>query len=162
MIAKAFKQPTKPKGFEMPAGNETRAVKQMKEEIAKAKAKRSKAVNKPVDNKPTFTTLEVVHGEASHTQPGGASYTTSEVVRNTEEHSIDKVKSKVRDKVNNKPNVLNNLELIDYDKLIDVGMQPEEVERSVEFLLPLFAAEGIKPTSRVLHEAILQMHKDAR
>jgi hypothetical protein len=105
--------------------------------------------------------------EGSHSQPQGSplttSLTTSEVVRTPKEHIVDKelkVLSKERVKELNRD--LHNLEVSDFDSLIDSGMKPEEVEDALATLLPLFAAEGLKPSSRVLTDSIRQLHRDAR
>lgn len=158
LISQALKQPPK-KERTMPTEGQTRTVKKMKEEIQQTKAKRSKSVDKPVDNQPTIHNSQVVNAEALHSQPNH----NLEVVQNTREHIVDK-ELKVTDKqVMNKLNtVLNNLEVKDFDELIDAGMKPEEVEDALATLLPLFAAEGLKPSSRVLADSIRQLHRDAR
>lgn len=166
LISQALKQQPK-KEYAMPAKGETRAVRQVKEAMQKAQSKRTKAVDNTVDNSPPFTTPEVVHEEALHSQPESApfttSFTTSEVVRSPEEHIREEnIKSNLRDKVNNKSNVLYNLEVSDFDFLIDSKMTPEQVEEYAGTLLPLFQAEGLTPSSKVLADSILQMHRDAR
>lgn len=164
LIAKALKQPTKPKGYDMPKQGDTRAVREVKEAMAKAKAKRSPAVEKPVEDKAHIGNRAVSNEEQSavsnedlHRQPIGH----SGVSNNTRRTHIDKVKDKNKEEINNKPNVLGNLEVQDFDFLIDNGMKPEQVEEAIGTLLPLFQAEGIKPTSRVLADSILQLHRDA-
>jgi hypothetical protein len=57
---------------------------------------------------------------------------------------------------------LHNLEVSDFDFLIDNKMKPEQVEDALTTLLPLFAAEGLTPSSRVLADSILQLHRDTR
>lgn len=166
LISQALKQPPK-KEYSMPAKGDTRAVREVKEAMAKTRAKRSTSVDKAVNKDSTLTTPEVVHVEASHSQPQGSplttSITTSEVVGTPKEHIVDK-ELKVTDKqVMNKLNtVLHNLEVKDFDELIDAGMKPEQVEDALATLLPLFAAEGLKPSSRVLADSIRQLHRDAR
>ena len=166
LISQALKQPPK-KEYSMPAKGQTRTVQKMQEEIAKAKGKRSQTVDNKVDNSPPFTTPEVVHEESLHSQPESApfttSFTTSEVVRTPKEHIREEyIKSNLRDKVINKPNVLYNLEVSDFDFLIDSKMTPEQIEEYASTLLPLFQAEGLTPSSKVLADSILQMHRDAR
>lgn len=164
LIAKALKQPTKPKGYEMPKQGDTRAVREVKEAMAKAKAKRSKAVENLSTTESSFTTPEVVHESSQKQPPFTTSFTTSEVVHNTKNIDIDKdvKESKVKDNLNNKKTVLHNLDVSDFDFLIDHGMKPEQVEECAGVLLPLFQAEGITPSSRVLTDSILQLHRDAR
>jgi hypothetical protein len=41
-------------------------------------------------------------------------------------------------------------------------MKPEQIEEALATLLPLFAAEGLTPTSKVLTDSILQLHRDTR
>jgi DNA-binding transcriptional ArsR family regulator len=166
LISKALKQPTKPKGYEMPKQGDTRAVREVKEAMAKAKAKRSKTVDNHVEDKATIGNRTVsneasseVSNDSLHRQPIGH----SGVSYNTREHSIDKdIKVKDKEKIKDKPNVLRNLEVSDFDLLIDAGMKPEQVEDCAKTLLPLFAAEGLNPTSRVLADSILQLYRDAR
>ena len=158
LISKALKQPTKPKGYAMPADNQTRTVKAMKEEIAKTQSKRRKAVDKQVDNSATIGHSSVSNGEALHRQPIGH----SGVSLNTEEHIREESIGIGKHKAFNKPNVLSNLDVSDFDFLIDSGLKPEQVEEYAGHLLPLFAAEGLNPSSRVLADSILQLHRDAR
>jgi predicted transcriptional regulator len=165
LISQALKQPPK-KEYSMPAKGDTRAVREVKEAMQKTRAKRSSPVNKDVDKSSTLTTSEVVHEERSHSQPQGSPLTTllttSEVVGTPKEHIVKESIGIGLDKVNKLNTSLNNLEVKDFDSLIDSGMKPEEVEDALATLLPLFAAEGLKPTSRVLTDSILQLHRDAR
>jgi predicted transcriptional regulator len=165
LISQALKQPPK-KEYQMPAKGDTRAVREVKEAMQKTRAKRSSPVNKDVDKSSTLTTSEVVHEEPLHSQPQGSplttSLTTSEVVGTPKEHIVKESIGIGLDKVNKLNTSLNNLEVSDFDSLIDGGMKPEEVEDALATLLPLFAAEGLKPTSAVLTDSILQLHRDAR
>jgi predicted transcriptional regulator len=165
LISQALKQPPK-KEYSMPAKGDTRAVREVKEAMQKTRAKRSSPVEKTVDNTSTLTTSEVVHEEPPHSQPQGSPLTTllttSEVVGTPKEHIVKESIGIGLDKVNKLNTSLNNLEVSDFDSLIDSGMKPEEVEDALATLLPLFAAEGLKPTSAVLTDSILQLHRDAR
>jgi Mn-dependent DtxR family transcriptional regulator len=166
LISQALKQPTKPKGYAMPAKGETRAVREVKEAMQKAQSKRSKSVEKTVDNHQSIGNRAVsnesspeVSNESLHRQPIGH----SGVSLNSEEHIVDKeLKVMSKERVNKLNRVLGNLEVKDFDFLIDAGMKPEQVEDALDTLLPLFAAEGLKPASRVLTDSILQLHRDAR
>ena len=60
----------------------------------------------------------------------------------------------VKDKV-----VLHNLEL---SELIAAGLTQAQIEAHLKVLLPLFEAEGLSPSSRVLADSILQYHRDGR
>lgn len=157
-IAQVLKTPPK-RTHTMPKQGDTRAVREIKEANKKALAKRTKeqsnhnpqvvneegpqVVNAPVDN-------------SSHSQPGGCAIHNPEVVQNTERTPIDKVKDKNINKLNI---VLNNQELFE---LIETGLTESEIAEDLDILLPLFQAEGISPSSRVLADSILQLHRDAR
>lgn len=165
LISKALKQPTKPKGYDMPATGQTRTVKAMKDEIAKTKAKRSTPVDKQVDNSSPIgnppvsneASPEVSNG-AIHRQPTG----NSTVSHNTREHIREESKGiEVKAKSINQ-SVLGQLDVSDFDFLIEAKMTPEQIEQHASFLLPLFQAEGLTPSSRVLADSILQLHRDAR
>ena len=166
LISKALKQPTKPKGYDMPATGQTRTVKAMKDEIAKTKAKRSTPVDKQVDNSSPIGNPPVSNEEqtamsngALHRQPTG----NSTVSYNTREHIVDKELKgiEVKGKSINQ-SVLGQLDVSDFDFLIEAKMTPEQIEQHASFLLPLFQAEGLTPSSRVLADSILQLHRDAR
>jgi biotin operon repressor len=157
MIAKAFKQPTH-KERTMPKTGDTPLVKKMKDEIQKTKAKQSKTVDKSVDNLPANHNSQVVNEEAVQLQPNH----NSGVVYNSEEHIKDSIKViKVKEslnELNNLKTVMNNREV---KELIDNGMTVEQVRDAEELIAPLFAAEGIAPSSNVMMQAIMQMHRDA-
>lgn len=165
LISQALKQPPK-KEYSMPAKGDTRAVKQVKEAMAKTRAKRSSPVEKTVDKSSTLTTSEVVHEEPLHSQPTGSplttSLTTSEVVGTPKEHIVKESIGIGLDKVNKLNTSLNNLDVSDFDLLIDSGMKPEQIADSLDTLLPLYRAEGIEPTSAVLADGIRQLQADAR
>lgn len=163
LIKQALQQPTK-KEYSMPAKGQTRTVQKMQEDIAKAKSKRSKAVEKTVDNNTHIGNRTVsnesnpeVSNEGLHRQSIGH----SGVSYNSGEHIVEKSIGIGKDKVNNKHSVLGNLEVQDFDLLIDSGLKPEQVEAYANELLPLFAAEGLTPSSRVLADSIRQLHRDA-
>jgi biotin operon repressor len=166
LIAKALKNPNPKQERTMPKSGETRAVREVKEAMAKAKAKRSTTVEKTVDNRsihnsqvvqlkdqsePSIHNLEVV---ANH---------NLEVVLNTGiEHRDKELKISNKERVNELNTVLHNLEVSDFDLLIDSGLKPEQIEDALATLLPLFAAEGLTPTSAVLTDSVLQLSRDAR
>ena len=164
LISQALKQPPK-KERTMPSEGQTRTVKKMKEEIQQTKAKRSKSVEKTVDNHVSIGNRTVsnesipeVSNEGLHRQPIGH----SGVSYNSEELYIRESIGIGLDKVNNKSNVLRHLEVSDFDFLIDSKMKPKQIEEALATLLPLFAAEGLNPTSKVLTDSILQLHRDTR
>jgi biotin operon repressor len=161
LISQALKQPTKPKGYAMPAKGETRAVREVKEAMQKTQAKRSKSVEKTVDNHQSIGHPPVsnesspeVSNESLHRQPIGH----SSVSYNSEEHYKESIKSnEYKDSLKN--TVIGNQEI---KMLIDNGMTVEQVREAEELIAPLFAAEGLTPSSAVMSQAILQMHRDAR
>lgn len=159
LIKQALQQPTK-KEYSMPTKGQTRTVQKMQEDIAKAKGKHSKAVEKTVDN----SNKTGHHTVSSKSSIGHSTVSYVETVQcpiTRQEHSIDIDKVKVKDKVNNKHSVLGNLEVQDFDLLIDSGLKPEQIENYASELLPLFAAEGLTPSSHVLADSIRQLHRDA-
>jgi hypothetical protein len=157
MIAKAFKQPTH-KERTMPKTGDTPLVKKMKDEIAKTKTRQSKTVDKSVDNLPANHNSQVVNEGAVQLQPNH----NLEVVHNSEEHIKDSIKViKVKEslnELNNLKTVMNNQQV---KELIDNGMTVEQVREAEELIAPLFAAEGLTPSSAVMCQAIMQMHRDA-
>lgn len=167
LVAKALKQPPKPKEYSMPKTGQTRTVQIMHEQIRQTKAKRSQSVNKPV-NKPVDDKATIGHptvsnesspevsNEGLHRQPIGHPGVSQNTERTHKDRDI-KVNDKNKDKV-----VLRNLNVEDFDSLIDSRMTPEQIEDALETLLPLFQAEGLNPSSRVLADAVLQLHRDAR
>ena len=154
MIAKAFKQPTH-KERTMPKTGDTPLVKKMKDEIAKTKTKQSKTVDKSVDNLPANHNPQVVNEEAVQLQPNH----NLEVVHNSEEHTKRGLKEVIyKESLKNLNTVMNNQEV---KELLDSGMTVEQVREAEDLIAPLFAAEGIAPSSAVMAQAIMQMHRDA-
>jgi antitoxin component of MazEF toxin-antitoxin module len=145
----------------MPAKGETRAVREVKEAMQKTQAKRSKSVEKTVDNHQSIghppvsnETVAEVSNESLHRQPIGH----SSVSYNSEEHYKESIKSnEYKDSLKN--TVIGNQEI---KMLIENGMTIEQVREAEELIAPLFAAEGLTPSSAVMSQAILQMHRDAR
>lgn len=168
MLVNALRNPNPKKEYAMPKQGETRAVREVKEAMAKAKAKRSKPVDKPVEQNAPMDTqecpIDMQSGVSSKASIGHrtVSYVdTQECPITRIEHYKESIKdSLIEDKSINK-SVLGNLDVQDFDQLIDAGMKPEQVEDAAQTLLPLFAAEGLKPSSRVLADSILQLHRDA-
>jgi DNA-binding MarR family transcriptional regulator len=155
LVAGALKQPKKPKEYTMPKTGETRAVRQVKEAMAKAQSKRAQAV----DKSPTIHNPQVVNEGGLHSQPNH----NLQVVQNSKEHYKREVISKVLKEDLNTGciEVMDNLEVVDSQRMRDAGMTPEQVRECLDILNPLFAAEGLKPSSRVLTDAILQLHRTA-
>jgi len=145
LIAQAFKTPPTERKT-MPKTGETRTVKAIREANNKAKAKR------------TYTTPEVVHEEAvihsSHTQPESPPYTTSEVVRNTENTGIDKVKSK---SINTAIGVLDNLSAEQRAEVAAAGVTDTEASQALQLLLDAYRAEGITPNPDRLAAEVISL-----
>lgn len=160
LIAKALKSPTTKKEPPMSEKNETRTVKQMKEEIAKTKARRTR---KPAHTQPSEVANVEVANEAvdntsirnpqrlHHGQPPEVAPTREERI---EDSSKDKVYLKTK-------GVLCNFTIAELGELNAVGLSDADINASLETLLPLFQAEGLSPSSRVLADAVLQLHRDA-
>ena len=158
LISKALKQPPT-RSKTMPKSGETRTVREMKEAIQKAQSKKSKPVDKPVDNHQSIGHSPVsnesspeVSNEALHRQPIGH----SSVSYNAEEHIRESIN---RDSFKRFNSVLSNFEV---DELIAHGLTAEQIADSLDTLLPLYRAEGIEPTSSVLADGIRQLQADAR
>ena len=143
----------------MPKSGETITTKKMKEAIQKAQSKRSKPVDKPVDNHQSighspvsYESIQEVSNEALHRQPVGH----SSVSYNSEEHIRESIN---KDSFKDLKTVLGNSEI---EELIAQGLSVEQIADSLDTLLPLYAAEGITPTSAVLATGIRQLQADAR
>ena len=144
LISQALTQPTR-KDRTMPSTGDTVTTKKMKEETAQAKTKRSKASHTQPPEVVPETQPGVVENSL-HAQPFEAGRTTSRGCTEHKEHSINKV-----------VNVLHNSEV---ERLILVGMTTEQIDDSLAVLLPIYQAEGLTPTSQLLADSILQMHRD--
>jgi len=156
LIAKALKKPTTNQEKTMPKTGQTRTVQLMHEEIAKAKGRRTKTVDKPVDQMPTIHNPRVVNEEPIQLQPGGCAIHNPEVVHNTELTHIRGIKEDSFKRLNT---VLHNSEI---ERLTADGLTAEQIASSLDTLLPLYRAEGIEPTSSVLADGIRQLQADAR
>ena len=153
MVAKALKKPVTKKEYAMPRSGETRAVRQIKEANQKALRKRTQTQPPEVVQQAQPQTVD----NSVHAQPKEGETTTS---RGCTEHMNKGYTDDVKDKNINKLNiVLNNQELFE---LIETGLTEAEIAEDLDILLPLFQAEGLSPSSRVLADSILQMHRDAR
>lgn len=145
LIRQALKTPPQPKERTMPKSGETRTVKAIKEANQKATRKRTAA--------PTYTTPEVVHGEAVDNPSIHNQYTTSEVVPNTENtDSRESIKSK---SINNLNTVLHNLSDEQRAEIAGAGVTDTEASQALQLLLDTYQAEGIAPNpARLAAEVI--------
>lgn len=162
LIAKALKSPPT-RSKTMPKSGETVTTKKMKEEIAKAKAKRSKPVDKPVDQSTPMDTPEcpidmqsTVSSKASIGHSTVSYLDTPECPITRIEHIRESIKE---DSFKELKTVLGNREI---DELISQGLSAEQIADSLQTLLPLYRAEGIEPSSAILAEGIRQLQADAR
>jgi hypothetical protein len=162
LIAKALKNPNPKPERTMPKSGETRAVREVKEAMAKAKSKRQQPVDKSSIHNPQVVQLKDQSEPSIHNLEVVANNNLGVVLNTDIEHREEYIKSKGKDKVFNKLNVLHNLEVSDFDFLIDSKMKPDQIEDALATLLPLFSAEGLTPTSKVLTDSILQLHRDTR
>jgi YesN/AraC family two-component response regulator len=169
-ISKVLKQPTK-RIKTMPKSGETRTVREMKAAIQKAQSKQSK----PVDNHAHIGHSTVsnestpeVSNEGLHRQSIGH----SGVSQNTENTDTSRqvVSNQVVKEVNlnnqNSSNLNSDLIVVlsnrEVEELVREGITTQQVADSLDTLLPLYAAEGIKPSSAVLMAGIRQLQADAR
>jgi DNA-binding transcriptional ArsR family regulator len=163
LIAQAFKNPNQQPERIMPKSGETRAVKQVKEAMAQTKAKRSRTVDKTVDkSKPMDTPQCPIDKQPTVSSQGSIGHSTVSCVDTPEcpitriEHTKESLKESLYKDLKT---VMGNQEI---KMLIDNGMTIEQVREAEELIAPLFAAEGLTPSSAVMSQAILQMHRDAR
>jgi len=132
----------------MPTSGTTKTVQRIKDDIAKATAKRT---SRATHRQPT----EVAHEEGLHTQPHRQPHRQLPEVAQREVNGINGISIiKSSTKL-----CLGNLAL---QTLIDAGMTERQIESDLAVLVPLFQAEGIEPTDNVLVTSILQMRRDVR
>lgn len=152
LISSALKKPTTTRSYTMPKAGETRTVREMKEAIKKGQSRRTKAVDKQVDNSSSNHNPEVVNEEPLHSQPNH----NLEVVDNTENIGIDKVK--VRDKALVKDKVvLHNLSDEQLDEIAAAGLTDAEAAEALEHLLAAYQAEGLTPPAGRLASEIISL-----
>jgi len=154
LIAKAFKSPTTTQERTMPKTGETVTTKRMKEEIAQAKAKRSKGTHTQPPEVVPHAQPQAVDNSV-HAQPFGVSGTTYRGCTEHKEHSI-------REDVYKDSLLRIVMHNSDIDLLIEGGLTIEQVAENLDILLPLYRAEGIEPSSSVLAIGIRQLQVDVR
>jgi biotin operon repressor len=158
LVAGALKQPNKPKEYTMPKTGDTMQVRKVKEQIAKATGKRSSPVDKSVDKSAHLQPPGCIENPSIH-NPQVVRVNNPQVVLNTDKEHREVFKEGIyKESINNLKTVMNNQEV---KELIDNGMTVEQVREAEELIAPLFAAEGIAPSSAVMAQAIMQMHRDA-
>jgi hypothetical protein len=154
MIAGALKQPTKPKERTMPKEGDTLAVRKIKEGMKKA-PKRTPIGHSTVSNESSPT----MSNEGSHRQSIGHS-TVSQNTENTVSKDCKVDVDKELIKLNKVfKTVLSNEQI---KSLNDLGLNDHDIADALDTLLAAYAAEGLTPTSQLLTEGILQLHRDVR
>ena len=148
MLAKALKQPTK-KEYSMPKSGDTRAVREVKEAMQKARSKRS-------HTQPP----EVVQPQEPHAQPGEAISTTSEGCAEHKEHSIRQSINK--DSFKELKSVLNNLTESQKTEIAGAGLTDREATEAATTLLAAYKAEGLTPNPDRLATEIIQLAQVGR
>lgn len=162
-ISKVLKQPIK-RYKVMPKQGETVTVKNMKAAIKKAQSKGQQ----PVDNHVHNHNPEVVNVDQLHSQPNH----NLQVVDNAENTDTSRqvVSNQVVKEVNlnnqNSSNLNSDLSVVlnnrEVEELIADGLTADRIAEHLDTLLPLYAAEGIKPSSAILMAGIRQLQADAR
>ena len=152
----------------MPKSGETRTVREMKAAIQKAQSKQSKPVDNLVDKQSLNHNPQVVNEQALHSQPNH----NLQVVDNTENTDTSRqvVSNQVVKEVNlnnqNSSNLNSDLSVVlnnrEVEELIADGIAADRIAEHLETLLPLYASEGITPSSTILMAGIRQLQADAR
>lgn len=155
LLAKALKSPTPRKDFTMPKEGDTRAVREVKEAMAKASKKRSKPVDKPVDQGAPNHNPEVVNGEAVQLQPGGCAIHNLEVVDNTDLTPIRQSINK--DSFKELNTVLHNLNESQRSEIDKAGLNEREATEALTTLLAAYQAEGLTPNPERLATEVIQL-----
>ena len=154
-ISKVLKQPTK-RIKTMPKSGETVTVRNMKAAIQKAQAKGSQAQPPEVVQLDSKQAQPAPVDNSVQIQPKGVYGTTSE---GCIEHKNKTTCEEVNLKEEADMSVLHNQEIA---QLVSDGMSAQQIREALDTLLPLYAAEGIKPSSHVLMAGIRQLQADAR
>ena len=153
LVAKALKNPVTKKEYQMPKSGETRAVREIKEANAKARSRRSR---EPANHNPEVVNGEqVIHSSEAaqksiHSQPNHH----LEVVDNTENTGIDKVKSK---SINTAIGVLDNLSAEQRAEVAAAGVTAAEASQALQLLLDAYRAEGITPNHDRLAAEVISL-----
>jgi DNA-binding transcriptional regulator YhcF (GntR family) len=150
-ISKVLKQPNQ-RIKTMPKSGQTATVKSMREAVRKAQSK----AQQPVDNHAYIHNLQVVNEDSLHSQLHSQPNHNLQVVHNSENTEKS---NKVKDNINTRLTlVLHNLEI---EKLIEGGISEARIQQHLDTLLPLYEAEGIKPSPSILIAGIKQLQADA-
>ena len=160
----------------MPKSGETRTVREMKAAIKKAQSKGQQPVDNhayigqsPVSNEGS----QISVNQTLHRQSIGHS-TVSQNTENTDTSRQDTSRQVVKE-VNleslNSSNLLTSnlltgsltvLSNREVEELVADGLTADRIAEHLETLLPLYASEGITPSSAILMAGIRQLQADAR
>jgi len=153
LISQALKKPTK-KEFNMPKSGQTRTVRQMHEQIAKAK---SKTVDKTVDNSSHTNNLEVVNVGELHSQPNHNLEVVYNPLNIIYKEYIRLINIRLSIVLHNQ----NEIELLKY--FVDGDITPAMVDLAISDLLAAAGREGVEPPKRLewwMH-SIIEHRSDA-
>ena len=170
-ISKVLKQP--PKRIKtMPKSGETVTVRNMKAAIQKAQSKGTHAQPPEVVQPAQPHTQPQPVDNSVHAQPFDANLTTPRGCTEHREHTTSRqvTSRQVVKEVNlnnqNSSNLNSDLNRVlrnqEVEELIAGGISVERISEHLDTLLPLYAAEGIKPSSATLMAGIRQLQADAR
>ena len=164
-ISKALRQPAR-KAPIVVKSTDTITVRNIKSAIKKAHPNSPQ----PVDNSSHIGHPPVSNETAKeqlHRQPIGHS-TVSHIPENTSRQTASKqvVKETLLTRMNSSNLLTSNLTSVlghqEIEELAADGIEPSQIAESLAVLLPLYQAEGIKPSSHVLMAGIRQLQADAR
>ncbi len=153
MLASALKS-NQPKERTMPKEGDTLAVRKIKEGLKKP-SKRTPIGQSTVSNE----SQSEMSNEGSHRQSNGH----STVSQNTENTVLGKVyKGKNLKEELNKESPYGVLGQSEVEELKSHGLSNAKIAESLDILAAAYRAEGLTPTSRLLADSILQLHRDVR
>ena len=140
----------------MPKQGETVTVRNMKAAIQKAQTKSSQAQPPEVVQPDSKQAQPELVNNPVQIQPEGVYGTTSEgCIKQRNKTTCEEVNLKEEDNMS----VLHNQ---DVQQLVSDGMSAQQIRDALDTLLPLYQAEGIKPSASVLMAGIRQLQADAR
>jgi biotin operon repressor len=142
LIAKAFNQPPKKEPI-MTKPGQSRTVQKMKEDIAKVKSRRSKPVDKPVDEQSSIGHPTVSNVESPI---GHATVSSKDIVgcpETQKEHYI-------------------SLGILGHESLKENGISYQQAREHLECIIEAYRIEGLTPNPDRLPAEILQLHRDTQ
>lgn len=148
----------------MPQSGQTRTVKAMHEEIAKAGKKRSKPVDNTVDQQPSHRqpsevaneSFQKVANEGLHRQPDRQPPEVAQTQENTVLDSLNKNSFKELN------TVLGNLNESQRSEIKRAGLTEAEATEALTNLLAAYQAEGLTPNPDRLATEVIQLAEIGR